>query len=353
MDYERSEKRTGFIGALGAIIFGLFATVVLSVLIEGISFLYLSSSRLEKKSFLIGAFSSDLPTPRPGTTHIDPHLGYARGDAFVRFGEESQNALRIVTLGGSTTDSKLEENNWVKHLADLFKKDGDNVVIYNGAVRGYSSHQELLKLIRDVLPLHPDLVISLTGENDLRALYSLEKHPMVHPYQDYLFHLLLNKDSGDSFLFPNTVFLLKKQLRSDSATVQLNYGPPNEGSPASHWERNQRMMNALAKEFGSTYLAFLQPTSGVGSYVLSPEEQKELEKLETRWPEHQKRLREFYNEAIPKCKSLSFCIDLTELFSDKKKIYRDPRHPTPEGYQLIASSIYDEHKKRLGKSVLK
>jgi len=115
-------------------------------------------------------------------SYLDPHLGYAHDHAtddglgdvggvpgFAVYGDpDAPDALRIVALGGSTTDP-LDPGNWPRALQRLLANQGVPAVVFNGGVSGYSSNQELLKLIRDALPLEPDLVLSLSGINRIAS----------------------------------------------------------------------------------------------------------------------------------------------------------------------------------------
>ena len=140
---------------------------------------------------------------------LDPQLGHAYDPnvlarkledfesftGFVVYGDRTDSsAIRIFALGGSTTDPIFSlggpstgpgyEECWPKILQDLLNDVGIPAVVFNGGVAGYSSNQELLKLVRDVLPLKPDIVLSLSGINDLGFVHSVERHPMVHPHLD-------------------------------------------------------------------------------------------------------------------------------------------------------------------------
>lgn len=83
-------------------------------------------------------------------------------------GENNVHDLRIFILGGLTTDGALFPfKSWLQFLLD--KIGGKNVTIFNGGVVGYTSTQELIKLLRDVLFLKPDMVIVYDGFNDMTA----------------------------------------------------------------------------------------------------------------------------------------------------------------------------------------
>lgn len=294
-----------------------------------------------------------------GTTqmsYLDPHLGFAHNQStdldlsddgaipgFVVYGNSSSpDALNIVALGGSTTDP-IDRENWPMHLHKILTSNGWDAKVYNGGVSGYSSNQELLKLIRDVLPLDPDIVLSLSGINDLGFMHSINMHPMVHPYQQrVLDHLLV--ETPPKFM-PNTMkFISRKKRESIPPLYRIegrNLGTETSTTPAAQWARNVRLMHTIAAEMGTTYYCFLQPVLGVGSYVPTPQEIKMLdEAISLSKDRYGNWLREFYTPTIREAAVLPFVEDITDVFGADNDLYRDARHPNGEGYKRIAERIY-------------
>jgi hypothetical protein len=94
--------------------------------------------------------------------------GGAAGDHFVFYNSNSNQPV-IVTLGGSTTSGFYQHfsdgHTWPLFLEGIVSKKGYQVI--NGGVGGYSSSQELLKLITEVRRLrNVKLVISFNGINE-------------------------------------------------------------------------------------------------------------------------------------------------------------------------------------------
>src|SRR5262249_27994290 len=132
---------------------------------------------------------------------LDPHLAFTYGknspklaavrqkytwlDGFVVYGDPSKGLQRpiILTLGGSTTAGVQFPNSWPEQLARMLKERNIPGTVINGAIGGYTSSQELLKLIRDGLEFQPNIVITLNGVNDALN-YGLPGHLMVQPYQE-------------------------------------------------------------------------------------------------------------------------------------------------------------------------
>lgn len=332
------------------------------VLLEGASYLFLTKVKGWKGAphFFhdkgIAEANSKTQGLAPGYGALDPHLGYAHGDnfpqlkripGFVVYGEENDpEAIRIVALGSSTTDPTTfllgdhGPDNWPKVLQDLCHAKGKKCVVYNGGIGGFTSSQELLKFIRDVLPMKPDVVVSLNGGNELYHYSS--KFPFTHHYQLRLMNKLVGKHQHHlNGYFPNTIFIFNYLLNKRKNTFPIHEGTAYDITPAQIWEMNTRTLSAIAKEYGIHYYVFLQPLVGVGNYISSAADQayltthEETEKYVTF-------LTELYTAAKDSCSKKDYCVDLTALFDGKKDLFADPRHPNREGDRLIATEIYNQ-----------
>jgi len=240
--------------------------------------------------------------------------------------ETPENLLKVVTLGGSTTSQYFLEN-WPKHFKSLLDDKQKPSILYNGGVNGYSSNQELLKLIRDVLPLKPDIVISLTGINDIGFMHSIKKHPMIHPYSNYVLQTVLSKR-------------IRSKQKQDVIN-DINYGPVVDTTPAEQWKKNLRLMSAITREYGVRFYAFLQPTMGVGKYTPSEHENEMLDAYnEARGGVYIKETLAFYEDAIKTCDKYDNVINLVDILKDSRDLYYNPRHQNAEGYKLIANAIF-------------
>jgi hypothetical protein len=85
-----------------------------------------------------------LPDDLPHSKLIDGFLVHERN-----FGSEP---IIIATLGGSTTEGMFLNGNWPFQLSELLAERKISYKILNAGVGGYSSYQEVLRLIRDILP---------------------------------------------------------------------------------------------------------------------------------------------------------------------------------------------------------
>lgn len=295
-------------------------------------------------------------------SYLDPQLGFAanpnghpllhgtRGFVSYRSGDHTGPLPRIIALGGSTTDpltgvflgdsevTPADPANWPRQLAAILGSRNLAAEVLNGGVAGYSSNQELLKFIRDALPLRPRLVICLNGVNEVGFVHSVPGHPMVHPYQRKMLEDIAR--SGDAVLLPNISRVVRGWRKSDGRQVEgVNLGTRNTASPAAQWEVNFRTMHAVATEFGITHVVVLQPILGYGPYQMSPEESA---LLEARGEQYRMQVRTFYDEARVIAAKYPYCLDLSDCFADETNVYLDPRHQNAHGVEVLARAIHDE-----------
>ncbi len=133
-------------------------------------------------------YHSELPSATD-PYHYDVTLSFNRIrdkiEGFELYGDaDNPNALKIVALGGSTTESTLHYiKGWVQYFTEYLRQNNISAVVYCGGVCAYTSSQELLKLIRDVIPLKPDIVLSYSGNNDLH-LFPMPKDARLPPRPD-------------------------------------------------------------------------------------------------------------------------------------------------------------------------
>ena len=333
---------------------GIGSAMVLLVVVEGAAWLLLSLSSGPAPGFLVsrgGEFHRRLARGFDGTSRgplaVDPHLGYALEPAFQVFGEgEGEGILRIVALGGSTTDP-FNQGHWSGTLSKLLASEGIPARIHNGGVGSYSTNQEVIKLIRDALALNPHVVVSVDGVNDLGLVKSISPStPMVNEPQREIMEYVAGSASQSVFL-PNLARLLGS---GEEILQEPHWGHPAEMKAEEVWEKNVRIMNAVCREFGIRYLAVLQPIMGFGSYERSAREEEMWEERSQRLhpdgtPYHEA-LTRYYEAAQVRCERLPYCVDLTGIYAGRSDLYGDPRHPNPEGYRLLGEAIHQELRDR-------
>ena len=263
---------------------------------------------------------------------LDTNLGYsfsAKGNdsipGFIELG--SPNGRTIVLLGGSTTDEILYPfRSWGCCLADQFKQNGYNVRILNGGCRGYKSSQELVKLIRDVIPMEPDVIVDYTGINDIPIVTVRcegQIYPFIHQYQKDMFEQISQEG-----IYDNT----GRVTNSNEFTMGVS-----DERPA--WERfidNIKMMDSICQVEGIIYRAFLQPcliTKRKNKhdrelYMHLGFSNQDMETVDIFY-ENTKRIK-------PDCME-----DITGLFDGESDVYFDICHVTEHGNKIIAKYIYE------------
>ena len=280
-------------------------------------------------------------------TTIDPLLGWTVGkrqakaqnlhyhQGYIVYGSQNlknKEAVRVAIFGGSTSDGSLDGSIWVKTFYQNLENEFGPTIVFNGAVGGYNSHQELLKIIRDMEFLRPHLVITYDGANEMQGA-TIENHPMVTKYEHYFY---LRALEASKLGFPYTlamVKILKGQHVSEEIDGQ-HHGPPNPASSYENWIKNLSLIQATAKYHGAQYRAFLQPVLGFGKYEKSTRESQiqNTNYLSKRNPT-------FYIPALKNIHKFDFITNLTDSLDGTKDVYRDDCHLETEGNQRIAQRI--------------
>lgn len=341
-------------------------TLLLLLMIELGFYLLIDVGKNKKQPFFI--YNSAIPAKvKTGAAlyldQIDPLLGYGwnlstifqKGEmvwpGFVVNGNIQKSGVRIVTLGGSTTDA-FDPHNWPTQLYEILQKK-HKVSVINGGTSGYSSSQELLKLIRDAIPIAPDIVIAMNGVNDLGFIQSVNKTPMTHNYQQRFAQnigLVANDNPKWSAFMPNTLYYFNKSKLKDSgkhgifpAAKGFTKGVIYAADPVDNWYKNIRTSKAVADAFGIKYVVFLQPILGGNiERTLGPKDAELMDYISSKRVSQLSKLKYFYEKASILCAKITYCVDIHNIFPSDSDMYRDPRHPNEVGYGLIANRVLAE-----------
>lgn len=265
---------------------------------------------------------------------LDIHLGYSEAQSDFGYdlatigtsSKRNSQALRVLTLGGSTTSWRYKPDQggmWAKDLATMLSEVTlQRVELSNGGVRGYSSAQELLKLVRDIQALRPDLILSLSGINDIGHRHSVSNFPFAHPQA-----------------YENARLFVR---RGDFSEIVMGW--PNRLIKPDVWMHNQRAMAAVAQTHNSSFFGFLQPTMGVGNATLGPAEKQE-------WSENRSRpldagsyegvLLDFYSSVQPRLPE-GRVFDLSSAFDGESEVFLDFRHQNRKGDRFLARAMLEQ-----------
>ena len=156
-------------------------------------------------------FSNFLPIDYAGqhlTFIFDPVIGYRSPDSLEWYGSRGTDDQEfvILCLGGSTT----EGDNWPRYLREYAQLAGasDEIVVINAGVGGYTTFTEKLLFSEWVWPelkklgVHPDLVITLDGVNDvwyriLSYQFAQQKKAPIWLSRYHGYHQKLSSDITD------------------------------------------------------------------------------------------------------------------------------------------------------------
>jgi len=276
---------------------------------------------------------------------LDPHLGYTWSEEDMNylsyFDKTDENSyfwdagfliyargissLRkpiILTLGGSTTDGIQFGQSWPEELSKLLRVRGIEGTVINGGIGGYSSSQELLKLLRDGFAFKPDIVISYSGWND-RGIYRMKDFPMVHPYQEQILNSIVNVDHNIRIL-PNLMKFLKGRLFNYNGRLKLVFGLPRQIDNTEVFIRNMSYMNALCSVEGADFFSIIQPVN-------------RFENPRNKWDHSGKLLFQKLSNYATGCEYMH---DATQVLEGGVDVWKkDGIHLTEHGNKVIADYI--------------
>jgi len=271
-------------------------------------------------------------------TVLDINLGYSylgksKYSGITVYGDEKNAIYKIAVTGGSTTDGSLYPfKAWPEILYDLI--NDRTIAIYNGGVGGYTSGEELLKLMRDMLLFNPDMVIVYSGINDTSHS---EKYPFKFDYLDEIFN----------FAFRNLDISTKEyDLRVRNAEA-INYGVPSSKNRFDNWLNNIENMRALCSGRGIVFHAFMQPMLMSKKNYDNREKNMMLSYKAGRYDKGYD-FKAFRAAMESKSvKELTYIHDLSHIFDDVSDVYMDAAHVWEKGNKIIAKEIFSKVEKEI------
>lgn len=260
---------------------------------------------------------------------LDVNLGYTRNmqgvfPGIAVFGNNTESDYKIAVLGGSTSSSGFYRfKSWPEILYEIC--DNDNLTIFNGAVEGYVSSQELIKLMRDIVWLNPDLVIVYDGHNDVarNGAYNIFDIPYMSTIMEYADRNIVKeaKTSGRSIF----------------------HGIPPLADVMGVWLKNIEYMHAVCEINHIKFLSFMQPSFFSKAKMISKEDIVTRKKWNCHFSSYIEsldiQLKEFRKAAPMISKSHDYIYDLTHIF-DEEDVYMDNCHVYENGNKIIAQEIY-------------
>ena len=257
-------------------------------------------------------------------------------DGVIKISLNPDASNTLLVLGGSTSDIYYG-GSWVRPFSALIQASFRT--IYSCACVGYSTSQELLRLIEFVSVLKPTIIISLNGINDFGLFQAAKSHSLAHPYV----HSYLNRiyDFISNSYHPT----LSKSFFSqppNRLVCKLPY-PLDDGF--NIWRFNISLMNSIALYHGSSFFSFLQPCLGYSPFEVSSNclEGFYLKLLcsQKGRESYLSSMNSFYRKATNFCSGSDFAIDLTcALGHSPSNLFEDCRHLNTLGNIKLARAIY-------------
>jgi lysophospholipase L1-like esterase len=247
------------------------------------------------------------------------------------------NKKRIIMMGNSCTFGwKVDlEDTYSKRLEKLLNQDlpEPKFEVINAGMTGYSTYQGLRLLKREILKLHPDIVIISYGWNDMCASQRLDKEQKFPPQWILDLDDFLSHSKFYSFLKFEIMTSIKSK-RNSINNSKLVYRVSIED-----YLNNLEQMAKIARDSGVEAIFLSTPVSSARIFLGPGKTSK---------PHIANK---YYNQALKELsKKIEVpLIDVALLFEDRGDLYDDGReeyiHFNAKGHQVIAEAIYEYFQK--------
>ena len=202
------------------------------------------------------------------------------------------------------------------------------MTVYNAGVSGYTSAQELIKMIRDVLLLKPNMIIVYDGYNDTSEINAC---PGKYFEFSYLKKAL---DYAQKHINHDLEFLSDENDETEYNTflpVIDNF---------ENWLKNIEIMHAIAVDQGIEFRSFLQPMLS-SKKNLTKEEKGILFEVEYFSGLKKTSLmgKEFRRRIAAILMSHEYICDLSDIFDNIPNMYIDICHVREGANEIIAEKI--------------
>lgn len=221
---------------------------------------------------------------------------------------DTEGKVRILVLGGSTSSEAFYPENWVSRLYDQLRLKGIDAVIYNGAHCGDDIVDEILRLLRDGYVLRPQIVISMSGVNNLRY-----------------------KPGCNQFNEERIIGWIKAFSPDKTLNEEYFSGICCEESLYSFWSRNIKLLNIITEFYGGKFFGFLQPMN------MTMNDMSLWEKSLYEQDGHRAAATEFSNLA----KDGEGYINLMRLFEHQDGMFFDVCHYTGKAQEILADKVLE------------
>lgn len=274
--------------------------------------------------------------------YYDPVMGYnletkeKNATGFIVYGNIEKMGLRILTLGGSTTDASIYPfKSWSECLHEVLEERGLSNVIMCGGVAGYASSEELFKMIRDGFPLKPNIVLNYSGVNDMQVEGD---YPYINFYMRQISQYLMCKKEIETLNFDGHKFGVSYGVNTFSKGDLMEKG--------QFWINNQKMIHDLCQSRTIKHMTFFQPSLFNDEKEMSKQEQSYKLNLvyvgvqRERKSEYIEKVKEFGKLVKQDINKYEWIYDLSGVFGSED-VYIDMCHVNENGNRIIAERIAD------------
>ena len=201
-------------------------------------------------------------------------LGF-RGKEF-----QKKKKKRILVFGGSSAfgwQASDGSKSFCGFLEDRFSKNGEDYDVLNLAVPTGNSAMDINIIGNYVLDLEPDLVVFLTGHNDLNgSVYNHRKYgdfatKWLHGRTSFQYNVEQLKDSTSNLILKSfqKFILVDRLIKYVNKKKNENFGEINELQKDQYYKfldtyiKNMSKIYALLNQFDSDVIVFHQPISAI------------------------------------------------------------------------------------------
>lgn len=294
------------------------------------------------------------PGYQEGQMHVNDQ-GFFQREPVAQ--ERAPGVLRVIALGESTTMGHgVDDANYPFHLRRLLAKSADGYAgteVVNAGVAGWISDQVALRAEHELARFEPDVVVLYVGWNDFQS-YNPYGAPPIESYFDTTY--------GYTELSPfarlRSVALLTA-FRDRKLHEERTISPPPAPAPGEHAAPRDtyryfllsldRIVTAFRSENPDVVIAI---ATLVARWPQGTRAEFDAPNGHVWWMEHLGLGPEQGAEALARFNGLIrayaaehglLLVDLEAQYAglDRGRLFWDFAHMHPEGYELMASAIYD------------
>ena len=198
--------------------------------------------------------------------------------------------FRILVLGGSVAwgvGASSNEHTVAAALERQLNKDGGKIRyrVMSGAFLAYTARQEMVVLTEFLREFDPDLIVSLTGYNDLITVIHEDGGILERPEEKKLGEAVetnlrpmgtmqaLRKVAGSLGIWRLVVYFREMQQAANPPTGQYHYDAENSAKWMPAVVDIHRIMARFAADHGRRYVIALQPDIEMTGKTMPPEEE--------------------------------------------------------------------------------